>query len=160
HRAFARALAVYEDRSVAGATDLPLKPHHAEVVGGPDHAAGGVLAVPGLNVEKAHVPAAHLSAQAPSGQDVDGQTGGGKAHPPGEEQVDVLRVAKLERRRVLEEEGPLLREEKVKAGEVYLLLIRFHLGEVGVDGRVQGQVRPNAPLEIEADVGLLVNAGS
>ena len=53
---------------------------------------------------------------------------------------------------VLEEEGPLFGEEEREAGQVDLLVVRLHLGEVGVRGQVHGEVRGDAPLHVEPDV--------
>ncbi len=73
-----------------------------------------------------------------------------------EEQIDLLRVAELERRRVLEEERPLLGEEQIEARQVDLLLVGLDLREVGVDGDVERQVRPDSPLHVEADVAVAI----
>ena len=75
-----------------------------------------------------------------------------QADAAGEEQIDRLRLAELERRRVLEEERPLLGEEQIEAREVHLLLVGLDLREVGVDGRVEREVGTDSPLHVDADV--------
>ncbi len=86
-----------------------------------------------------------------------GSPGRRQADPAGEEEVDLLRLAELEGRGVLEEERPLLGEEEVEAGEVHLLLVGLDLGEVGVNRHVQREVGPDSPLEVAADLGLVVD---
>ena len=51
-----------------------------------------------------------------------------------------------------EEEVPFLGEEQAEAGEVDLLLVRLHLGEVGLPGQVEGQRGGKSVLEVEAGV--------
>ena len=106
--------------------------------------------------EQADVPAAAtLPLSRAAAEDVDRHDApvGRQADAPREEQVDRLRLAELERRRVLEEERPLLREEQIEAREVDLLLVGLDLREVGVDRDVEREVRTNAPLHVDADVG-------
>ena len=52
----------------------------------------------------------------------------------------------------LQEELSLLRKEQVEPGQVDLLLVDLHLGEIGVHGEVGGQVLGHAELHIESDV--------
>ena len=94
--------------------------------------------------------------------DVDRQRRRRQADAAREEQIDLLRIAELERRRVLEEERALLREEQVEARQVDLLFVGLDLREVGVVGRIERQVRPDSPLHVDADVAILVDlvAGS
>ena len=55
----------------------------------------------------------------------------------------------IEGRRALLEELALLGEEEGEAGEVDLLIVRLHLGEVGVDREVQGQIGCRRVLEVD-----------
>ena len=86
-----------------------------------------------------------------------GSAGRRQADAAREEQVDLLRLAELERRRVLEEERPLLGEEQIEARQVDLLFVGLDLREVGVDGHVERQVGTDSPLHVEADVAVLVD---
>ena len=105
----------------------------------------------------ADVPAAQLAAQAAAAADVDRQRRRRQADAAREEQIDLLRVAELERRGVLEEERPLLREEQIEARQVDLLFVGFDLREVGVVGGVERQVRTDSPLQVDADVAVPVD---
>ena len=69
--------------------------------------------------------------------------------------VDVAAVGvELEDPRALEEERPALAVEGLERGQIELRRIGFHLAEVGVDRRVERQVRREPDLEIGADGGL------
>src|SRR5947199_174277 len=74
------------------------------------------------------------------------------ADPPGEEQVDRLGRTGGEDAGILEKEGPLLREEQRKAGEVGALLIDLDLREVGVVREVEGETGRHAILDLAADL--------
>ena len=86
-----------------------------------------------------------------------GSAGRRQADAAAEEDVDLLRLAELEGRGVLEEERPLLREEQVEPRQVDLFLVDFHLREVGVDGDVEREVGTDSPLEVAADLELVVD---
>ena len=68
--------------------------------------------------------------------------------------ADAPGVEDLERKRErvdpLEEERPLLRQQRLEVGQVEDHLVRFDLGEVGVEGAVEGQVLGDVPFEVEA----------
>ena len=76
------------------------------------------------------------------------------ADTPGKEDLHLPRAAEFEEARVFQKEGPLFREEKIEAGEVDLLFVDFNLGEVGIDGAVQGEAGSEAVLEVQSDVAL------
>src|SRR5439155_6396971 len=78
------------------------------------------------------------------------------------EQVHGLWRTGREDARILEEEGPFLREEQRKTREIRALLVHFDLREVGVVREVERETRRHAVLELAADipapVGLRVEA--
>ena len=156
-RALSEALAVDEDRAVTRTPDLALHPHDAEIVRRPDQVAAEVFDVVGLDVEQPHVPAAQLAAQAAAAANVDRQRRRRQADAPREEQIDLLRVAELESRGVLQEERAFLGEEQIEARQVDLLFVGLDLREVGVIGRIQGQVRTDAPLQIDTEVAVPIH---
>ena len=55
---------------------------------------------------------------------------------------------------IFEEELALLGEEEAETREVDLLLVRFHLREVGVEGHVSHQVLGDPVLHVEPDVSI------
>jgi hypothetical protein len=59
--------------------------------------------------------------------------------------------AEAEHLAALHEEGPAFGEPRFEHGEVHLRGIRFHLPEVGVDGRVQREVAGGAVGEVDTD---------
>ena len=137
----ARRLPVDEDRAEARAPTSRCTRPTAEVVRGPDLAArvNRRFRRPGCSARR-------RSSRRPcrSGARRRGCRSAApcrrQADPAREEQVDLLRVAELEGRRVLEEERPLLGEEQVEARQVDLLFVGLDLREVGVD-RSQSSVR-------------------
>ena len=64
-----------------------------------------------------------------------------------------LHAAEGEHALVLQEELAFFREEQAEAREVHLLLVGLHLREVGVVGEVGREVRRDAVLRIDADIG-------
>ena len=95
---------------------------------------------------------ADLAREPRPAQDVDGLAEAREPDPAREEEVHLLGLPELEGGGVFEEEGALLGEEEVEAGEVDLLLVGFDLGEVGVHGEVGGELRGDAPLHVESEV--------
>ena len=65
-----------------------------------------------------------------------------------------LHAAEVEDALAFDEEVALLREEHAEAGEVDLLQILFHLGEVGPHRGVEDQPAGQPVLEVEAGVGI------
>ena len=66
----------------------------------------------------------------------------------------MVHVTEREGAGVLQKELPPLRKEEGKPGEVDLLLVGFHLAEVGPVREVQCEVRSNAVLQIDAGIDL------
>ncbi len=64
------------------------------------------------------------------------------------------RRTELEDAGVLQKELALLGKEQVETRQVDLLVIRLHLGEVGVDGEVEHLARRQSQLRVEADRGV------
>ena len=154
----ARAFAVDEDRAEVRSAHLAQHADDAEIVGGRQETPGPLVEGRiGLHVQHPDVVAAGFAGQARAAEDVDRharRAGRREADPPREKQVHLLRRTELEDRRVLEKERPLLREEQIEAREVHLFLIRFHLREVRIHREIGGEVRPHAPLHVEADVAV------
>ncbi len=65
-----------------------------------------------------------------------------------------LHAAEVEDALALDEEVALLGEEQAEAGQVDLLQVLFHLGEVGPHGGVEDQAAGQPVLEVEAGVGV------
>ena len=122
-----------------------------------------------LDVEQADTEPAEASGQASASRN-------GRRHavlqadaPAEEEQRGLVRGAasafttaacpdarKLEEPLAFEEEVATLGEELAEAGEVHLLLVFLHLGEVGVVGEVERQASRDAVLGVDAEVALEV----
>ncbi len=79
----------------------------------------------------------------------------------GEVEIHVVRGAaptEAERVRALDEERPLLVEERFDVREIHHRRIHFHLAEVRVEGRVEGQVGTEAELEVGSERPLCCDA--
>ena len=78
---------------------------------------------------------------------------GGDADRTGADAARVVevRVADVEERRALEEERPPLGEAGLERGQVHFGRVGFHLAEVGVDGRFEREVGPEAHLDVGAE---------
>src|SRR5690606_34286442 len=72
----------------------------------------------------------------------------------------IRREADCEEARVLEEERPLLGEEKTEAGEIDLLIVHLDLREVGVDRQVQDEALRDADLRVCADLERIADSRS
>ncbi len=148
----AGGLPVHEDAPEVRSPDLALQPRHAVVVRRQHKPAGlRIERRLRLHVHEPDVVGAHLSGEPGAAQDPD-RLAGNESDPPAEEEVHLLRRSELEGRGVLQEEGPLFREEERKPGEVDLLVVRLDLGEVGVRGHVHGEIRRHTPFHIQSDV--------
>jgi hypothetical protein len=77
----------------------------------------------------------------------EGISESGVLHDTERRRLEETARPELEDSRVLEEEIALLGQEQVEARQVDDLLVRLHLGEVGVHGRVEHEARPQIPLE-------------
>ena len=150
----ARLVLVDEDGADARAPqDVAAVAADEEVVTGT--AEGAV----GLDVEHADVMRARLARQPRAADDRHRLARGRQADATTEEQIG-LHLRRRERRpgahreevRVLEEEVALLREEEAEAREVDLLVVDFHLGEVGVEREIEVEPGRQAIARIEADV--------
>src|SRR5690606_26447732 len=75
-----------------------------------------------------------------------------------EEELRRLIAAHREEARVLEEEGPLLREEEAESCEVELLLVHFDLGEIGIQRQVEREPLRHPDLCVPADFEGVVDA--
>src|SRR2546430_3499117 len=75
-------------------------------------------------------------------------------------QTCALPISSREDPGILEKEGPLLREEQRKAGEVGALLIDLDLREVGVVREVEGETGGHAILDLAADLPAPAGFGS
>ena len=123
--------------------------HHREVVGR-DH-PGDLL---GLHVQEAQVVVAGLPRKPGAAEDGHRCAPGPDPDPAAEEEVHRTPLSHGEVAGVLEEEGPLLGEEEVEPGEVDLLVVHLHLGEVGVVGEVHVEARGDADLGVHAEIGV------
>ena len=63
-------------------------------------------------------------------------------------------VAEVEHLRILDEERPLLGEERLEGGQVQHRRVHFHLAEIGIERRVKREVRGHAVAQVQACVGL------
>ena len=143
---------VHEHGAEGGALpELAAEAHHRVVVGGDD-----VGDFPGLHVQQAQVVVPGLAREAGAAEDGDRHAARADADPPAEEEVHRTAPAHGEVPGVLQEEGALLREEQVESGEVDLLVVHLHLGEVGVVGQIEVQAGGDADLGVQAEVVLLL----
>ena len=131
-------------------------PRHREVVrGGPR-----LVDRRGPHVQHADVGVGpDLAGQPAAAPDVDALAVVADADAPAEEQLELARLPHREEPRVLEKEGPLLREEQVEPVEVDLLVVHLDLREVGVVRQVEGEARGHAVLQVRPDVSEPRGAG-
>ena len=106
---------------------------------------------------RSQVPPPGAAHQAGTAEDPDRLAILGQADASGVEQRAPVRP-RLEREDpgALLEERPLLIEEEGKAGQVHLLLIRLHGGEVRVGREVQGEVGRRVDLHVRPDFDAVV----
>ena len=162
-----RLVAVADDAAdAAPAQDVPLQTCNGEV-GRP---AATDRLVTGLEVQRTNRPLAHPPGDASAGADrhdasrveADAPTVEERRRPrrriavaaaaeaePGA--AAATAAAEVEDTAPLEEEVALLGKLQAEPGEVQLLFVHFHLGEVGPHGDVGGQVRGDAVLQVAAD---------
>ena len=120
-------------------------------------AEGGTII--GEHVEESDVGVVDLSRHAGAPEDGYDFAFGTDADPPGEEEVNFAGSPYGKLSGVLEEEGALLREEEIKAVEVDLLLVYFHLCEVGVVGQVERDGGGDAVFDVGADLWFELSFG-
>jgi hypothetical protein len=116
--------------------------------------------VAGPDSEQAHREAPHFAVHSSSGTERR-NTRAIEADPAAEEEIGrdaapgaqsgARATGKCERAKVLQEEVPLLGEEQIEPGEVYLLLVDLYLGKIGVDREVDRQILSHAVPEIASD---------
>ena len=125
----------------------------------PGHAQNGeivsrrhVLHLVGLHVEDTQVETIQLSGEAGAAQNGNLDSAGIDADAPAEEKLGLTGTSDLKVTGIFQEEGSLLGEEQIEAGQVDLLFVHFHLGEVGVQGGVQRQSRRERGFQVHTRV--------
>ena len=125
----------------------------------PGHAQDGevvrrshVLHLVGLHVEDTQVETIQLSGEAGAAENGNLDPAGIDADAAAEEEFGLAGTSHLEITGILQEEGSLLGEEQIEAGEIDLLFVHFHLGEIGVQGRVQRQSRRQRVFHVHAGI--------
>ena len=87
---------------------------------------------------------------APAAEDAKGCPFVGEADAPGVEELVVFAEGEAEGRGPLLEELTLLGKEEAEAVEVHLQRVGLHLGEVGIDRQIQGEVAGEPVLHVES----------
>ncbi len=132
-----------------------INPGYRKVIAGSD--VGYRL---GSHVQQADIGStAHPARQAKAGVDRNLVPVVADADSAAEKEFDFLSNTDIKLAGVLEEEGPLLREEQAKTIEVDLLFVDFDLSEVGIVGSIKCEARRQRVLDIEAELFVVMGAG-
>lgn len=157
-----RGLLIQSDQADRGiAQNIFLKPQHAEISSGNFDQFIIVIGVAGSirrHIEQADIVGAGLASHFQIARQrhqlvIFGETDAAaeKQHIGGQDRRKGA-LAKTKNRSPFQKEIALFREEQFKAGEIDLLLIRFHLGEIGLEGDISGQIRPKVIFGIETEI--------
>ena len=135
-----------DEPDAASSEQLPPDTPHKKIGGG-HH----TFFIPGLNRQKAHLKTVNLSREASPGPNRNLQSVF-NPDPTAEEKIHLSGRSKSEGAGVLQKKVPFLRKKEWEAGQIDLLVIDFDLGEVGVDGDIQGHGRVDSVFDVETNI--------